>query len=69
MNSKLKRLIRAIKKIDPEAAKYIKETVLPRYQANGNKPPNDLPGLFFWRDSPQGNQYWRNIFFKLEIEK
>lgn len=69
MNSKLKRLLRKIKKIDPEAYKYIKETVLPRYHDNGNKPPDDLPGLFFWQDSPQGNNYWVKIYKKLLGEK
>ena len=68
MNSKLKKLLRQIKKIDPKAAEYIKETVLPRYHDNGNQPPNDLEGMFMWTDTPQGNEYWRDIYIKVEAE-
>jgi hypothetical protein len=64
MKPKLKKLIRKIKKIDPKASKYIEETVLPRYETN--QPPIDLAGLFYWNHSPQGNQYWMDIYLKLE---
>jgi hypothetical protein len=64
MNRKLKKLIKAIKKIDPEASKYIEKTVLPRY--GEKQPPDDLPGLFLWSHSPHGNQYWTDIYLKLE---
>jgi len=66
MNSKLKRLLRAIKKIDMKASDYINKTVLPRYYENGNEPPVDLLGMFYWGDSPQGNEYWMDIYMQIK---
>jgi hypothetical protein len=69
MKPKLKRLLRQIKKIDPEAAEYIRKTVIPRYYATGKEPPAELTAMFLWSETRQGNEYWKNIYLKLRAER
>lgn len=65
MTNKEKNFIRRIKKIDPEAATYIKDTVFPSYIRNNAKPPLELDILFLWELTPQGCEYWSNIYLKM----
>ena len=61
----MKTLLKKIRAIDPAAAEYIENTVLPRYAATGKEPQADLSNLFLWEDSPQKSQYWQAIYLKL----
>lgn len=58
-----KELIDKVEKINPEAAEYLRTEVpkLPSFNA-GRK---DLITLFLWNDSPQGREYWNNIWKQL----
>jgi hypothetical protein len=62
MKSKLEK----VRKIDPKAAEYIEETVIPRYGGiDGLKLGRDLLDHFIWSLTPQGRNYWFDVWCEL----
>ena len=59
---KLQELIKQVKEIDPEAAKYIEGPAkeLKSYDATEGDSLN-IRGIFLWRETEQGLDYWSNI--------
>ena len=61
-----KKLIKAIKKIDKKAAKYLKSK---KFKKEANfilKDATKLWSWFEWVDSPQGYDYWDKISDKVD---
>ena len=52
-------LVEAVEKIDQEAAKYLRENVEYDYK------DGDIASLFPWDLTPQGQDYWMDIYEKL----
>ncbi len=77
----MKKQLKAIRTIDPRAADYIESVVLPKYtkeelknltEKKRHKLPwkkkqakSDVIGLFIWTLTPQGRDYWLNIWKEL----
>ena len=55
-----KKLIKAIKKIDKKAAKYLKSKEV-KEKIGYNTKATQLFNLFQWEFSPQGYDYWDKI--------
>lgn len=53
-------LAERVRKIDPIAAMYVEKCELYPYFSMG-----DLSGLFEWKKTPQGHQFWERINDKL----
>lgn len=62
----MKSQLEKIRKIDAEAAEYIENEVIPRYGGfDYLKPGNSLLSHFIWSLTPQGRDYWFDIWEKL----
>ena len=61
----MKNLLERIERIDPEAARYIREDA-PRLDSY--RESSDLLGLFLWNLTPQGGVYWADIYNTLDYQ-
>lgn len=55
-------LIDEVQKLDPEAAKYLRTDA---QKMQSFSCAEALSSVFFWRDSPQGHEYWSVIYHTL----
>jgi hypothetical protein len=69
----MKQQLEAIREIDPKAAEYLETEILPRYSEEKleyyKSKRFEICDLFFWSLSPQGRDYWLNIWRKLNGTK
>jgi hypothetical protein len=55
-------LIKRVAKIDEEAAEFLK-TEMPKLE--GFEDRGNLSGVIVWDDTPQGHEYWHEIYMEL----
>lgn len=62
--NKLVDVIDAVREIDSDAADYL-ENEAPKLDTWFSDNDDHLDFMFTWADTPQGHDYWENIFIEL----
>lgn len=63
-------LVGKVRKIDPDAAKYLESKELRKIGGSGFHYIGIISGVMVWSFTPQGHDYWQNIENKLrELNK
>lgn len=61
MNPEYNELVIRVRGIDPEAAEYLLYEAPKLYKF---RPEDSLFNCFYWDNTPQGDNYWKKLFFE-----